>query len=81
MGAAKSRLPGAGGEAGAQGDRDSGKARERGEKGRDRWGNRNGAESKPFFLSGLPADGASELLPLAPALPPCNGLIWRSAKK
>lgn len=44
-----------------------------------------GHRQGPLFLLGLPTDGAGRLLPLAPAqvltpLPPCNGLILRSAK-
>lgn len=52
---------------------------------RDRWGTGMGHRPGPVFLLGLPADSAGKLLPLAPAqvltpLPPCNGLILRSAK-
>lgn len=83
VGAAKPRPPGEGRR--APRETESGRARERGGKERDRWGTGMGHRPGPLFLFGLPADGAGRLLTLAPAqvltpLPPHNGLILRSAK-
>lgn len=65
VGAAKPRPPGEGRR--APRETESGRAREREEKGRDRWGTGMGPRPGLLFLLGLPADGAGTLLPSAPA--------------
>lgn len=63
---------------------ESGRARERGEKGRDRWGTEMGQRPGQLFLLGLQLTILGSFFPRSqPSFPsaPCHHLILGSAKK